>query len=169
MAIMPDDTEETRPSAAGELTPTSDDAPTPQPKRVVGRPFTPGNRANPGGRPRTDARLRTSLTKLSLTAVRELGRLLRDPTTPRKVRAQIAIYLVDRRLGRPTTSIGGIDGQPLLPPGAPADSPLAQLLARVVARRKAPASSTGEPGPSGPTPSENGSPGASGEGPGLPS
>jgi hypothetical protein len=148
---------------AGE--PGDDAGPPESPKRkVIGKPFEPGRSANPGGRPKTDARLKLTLGKLSLAAVRELGRLLRDPTTSKRTRAQISIYLIDRKLGRPTQAIAGADGQPLLP-GGPAENPLAHILERLRVREAA--ASAGEAAE--PVEPANAPPGANGGEPRRPS
>ena len=105
-----------------------------KPKRVVGKPFAPGNKANPGGRPKTDERVRAALDALTPTAVAELRRLLKDKTTPRKIRAQVAMYVVDRKLGKPTTQITA-EGSAFAPPAIPPDSPIGRLLALARAKQ----------------------------------
>lgn len=125
-------------------------------RRLPGRPFQPGQPSpNPTGRPRTDARVRASLEALTPEAVRELKRLLKDPHTPRRVRASIAMYVIDRRLGKPTIAVGGVDGQPLMPSGPAPDTALAQLLDRIRARQAGEGASRAASG-------ENGAPGAAG-------
>jgi hypothetical protein len=149
LALVPQPSE---PSA----TSTSDDA-SPA-KRIRGKPFEPGNRANPGGRPRKDARLTEALTRLSFRSIEVYEQLLADAKTPRETKRKICEYLFDRRLGKPTTAIGNPDGSALLDPGAPVDSPIAQIIARLAARRNA-AASADAPAPTEP---ENAQPGASG-------
>jgi hypothetical protein len=128
-------------------------------RRLPGRPFTPGSSGNPTGRPRTDARVRAALERLTPAAVAELKRLLKDERTPRRVRASIAMYVVDRRLGKPTISVGGADGQPLYSPGAPGGGDAVDRLMALVRRHKQPAAD--QQGQE-PTPAENAPPGANG-------
>lgn len=157
---MPDDDQHPDVDAPAPITPPT--------KRVVGRPFRPGQPSpNPNGRPRSDARLKVALGKLSLQAVRELGRLLRDEKTPRRTRAAIAQYLVDRRLGRPATALTGADGAPLIPQpgGGTSDNPLFAMLARLAAQRDA-ARAEGQPTTTAPATAP---PGANGSEPGRPS
>ncbi len=122
-------------------------------KRVRGRPFQPGN---PGGRrPRSDAVLLKNLRRLTSGAWKVIGTIMLNPRAPSAERLKAAMYLIDRRLGKPTVAISGIDGTPLL--GAPAnatDDPLAKLFAAIAAAR-APGTTNGSAGLSGATPSEN--------------
>lgn len=153
--------------AGDEDPPEPEDHPAPPAKRVVGRPFPAGNNLNPGGRPKTDARVKAALERLTPTAVTVLKRLLTDPQTPRRVRAQVAMYVVDRRIGKPTMAVSGADGQPLFPgAGAPGGSVVDRLFAAVRAHRGETPAPEGQEDPQ----PENAPPGPSGEaGKGLPS
>jgi hypothetical protein len=162
--------DDSRPAAAiTAVEPPSGPQPPQQPvTRPRGKPFQPGNKAGAKGRPRTDQRLRAALNRWSLEAARCLRDLMRDPKTHRETKRKIAEYIVDRKLGRPTTSIAGADNAPLFPGAPAADSPLAALIERI-RNRKAAAASAGAPEASSSTQPENAAPGASGAEPGLPS
>ena len=77
-----------------------------QPGGVTGRGFMPGQSGNPGGRPRSERKLleRTfgeSGEKLYL----ELQTLLNDRTTAKKLRADIAMFLIERLHGKAPQSV----------------------------------------------------------------
>lgn len=144
---MADETDSDPPS-------TTESAPA-APQRRRGKPFQKGRSPNPGGRPKIPEDVKEAFrAHLMPKALKVIEKILATPKHP--YQHQVAMYVVDRVMGKPTTSLGGVDGAPLVP--ADSDDPLSQLLARVLARRAAP-STTETPGP---TASENAPPGANG-------
>jgi hypothetical protein len=108
----------------------------PPPAKRRGRPFVKGGPSpNPGGRPRVAGDAKEAFKgHLLPKALKVIERILATPKHP--YRHQVAMYVVDRVLGKPTVAVGGADGQPLIP-GTTGDNPLQALLARVLARKAA--------------------------------
>lgn len=65
-----------------------------------GRPFAPGNNANPGGRPKQDPEVAAILRAAAPDAARALVAIANDAGHPDRLRACVA--LLDRVLGKPT-------------------------------------------------------------------
>jgi hypothetical protein len=91
--------------------------------------FKPGQSGNLSGRPKTErAYLRQRYGKDGRKLFERLEELRLDPKTPRRVKADIDKYLLDRMFGRAPQMIG-VEGGPSL----------SQLLAEAGARLAAPA------------------------------
>lgn len=72
-----------------------------QPGGVRGRPFQPGQSGNPGGRPRSERKiLERMFGEAGQDLYRELNTLLRNRKTAAKLRAQIAMFLIERLHGK---------------------------------------------------------------------
>lgn len=74
-------------------------------KRGPGRPFEPGNRANPGGRPKAVADVREAAKQHTQAAITALVQALDDP----KAKVAAATALLDRAWGRPAQHVE-VDG-----------------------------------------------------------
>jgi hypothetical protein len=74
-------------------------------RRADGK-FGAGNRANPGGRPRTDPELQALLKSYSAMAIQTLAEIARKGTNER-ARVMAANSLLDRGLGKPLQRIAG--------------------------------------------------------------
>lgn len=76
-------------------------------KRVVGRPFQPGQSGNPGGRPAQGVNIRALARQYTEKAIRALVDALDDPRT--KVAA--ATELLNRGWGKAPQPMSGEDGE----------------------------------------------------------
>lgn len=95
---------------------------------VRGRPFPPGVSGNPTGRPRSERKLLARLYGADgRKNVQVLEDLKNDPETSRRLRAQIAMFLLERQFGKAPQMIG-LEGGPSL----------IELLADVAARTSTP-------------------------------
>lgn len=70
------------------------------PLALRGRPFLPGNSANPGGRPKGLAALVREQTKDGAELVRFMLGVLRGRKTPLRYRLEAAAWLADRGFGK---------------------------------------------------------------------
>lgn len=70
------------------------------PLALRGRPFLPGNSANPGGRPKGLASLVREQTKDGQELVRFMLGVLRGRKTPLRLRMEAAAWLADRGFGK---------------------------------------------------------------------
>jgi hypothetical protein len=140
--------------AQDETTPDETPVATSTPRRR-GRPFEKGGPSpNPGGRPKVPDDAKEAFKgHLLPKALKVIERILATPKHP--YRHQVAMYVVDRVLGKPTVAVGGADGQPLIP-GTTSDNPLTALVARMLARKAA------APEPQSPAQPEIAQPGANG-------
>lgn len=147
----------------------------PAPPRNRGQ-FKPGNRVNPGGRPRSSQALRKRLTEIGPLAVKVLEDTMRSPRTAAAAKVRAALEVLAYSLGRPptTTAITGADGGPLIPATA-AESPIARLVAAVAARKAAaenaltPGATNGNGEPHDTAEPESAAPGANGAATEVPS
>lgn len=71
-------------------------------KRVVGRPFKPGQSGNPTGRPKIRKDLRDLARTHTTQAVQTLADMTANPKTPAMARVAAAQALLDRGYGKPT-------------------------------------------------------------------
>jgi hypothetical protein len=85
-------------------------------RKVIGRPFVPGQSGNPLGRPRVEPRVRRYARKYDRRAVRELWRIGSDPKTPPDIARRTLMDLVAIGSGRPTLvqEVAGREGAPLV-------------------------------------------------------
>jgi hypothetical protein len=89
------------PTRKAPLKTTGGSAPAKQIGGVTGRGFLPGQSGNPGGRPRSERKLLERMFgEAGETLYRELETLLGDRTTPKKLRADIAMFLIERLHGK---------------------------------------------------------------------
>ncbi len=72
---------------------------------MVGRPFSPGQSGNPGGRPKMPDALRELLQREAEASVRTLVALRDDPEQPGSVRDHAANSLLDRGFGKPQQAV----------------------------------------------------------------
>lgn len=84
------------------------------PLALRGRPFLPGNSANPGGRPKGLASLVREQTKDGQELVRFMLGVLRGRKTPLRLRMEAAAWLADRGFGKALQQleVSGPDGGP---------------------------------------------------------
>lgn len=84
------------------------------PLALRGRPFLPGNSANPGGRPKGLASLVREQTKDGQELVRFMLGVLRGRKTPLRQRMEAAAWLADRGFGKALQQmeVSGPDGGP---------------------------------------------------------
>lgn len=148
--------EETHPETTGGADAATTENPAPARRR--GRPFEKGGQSpNPGGRPKVPQDVKEAIKgRLLPKAIKVIEKILNTPKHPH--RHAVALYVVDRVLGRPAAAITGADGAPLIPPGMPPDSPLTALLARLVASRGGASTTTSPASPN----DDNAPPGANG-------
>jgi hypothetical protein len=83
------------------------------PLALRGRPFLPGNSANPGGRPKGLAALVREQTKDGQELVRFMLGVLRGRKTPLRYRLEAAAWLADRGFGKVSQPLTGEGGGPL--------------------------------------------------------
>ncbi len=89
--------------------------------------FQPGQSGNPGGRPKSERALLAKMYGADGAKVfKRLEDLRNDPQTPRRLKAQIDFFVVERLFGRPPQMVG-VEGGPSL----------VSLLAEVTARAAA--------------------------------
>jgi hypothetical protein len=69
------------------------------------RPPQPGEVRNPGGRPKMPAEVREAAMALTPEAIKTLGDIMRDPSTPPATRVAAAEKILDRALGRPAQQV----------------------------------------------------------------
>ena len=67
--------------------------------------FVAGNRANPGGRPKTPKEIQEALQKLTPAALEVYRKALEDPDVPWKEKIKVAQDILDRVLGKPQQSV----------------------------------------------------------------
>lgn len=67
--------------------------------------FVAGNRANPGGRPKSNEELKEALRRLSPAAIDTYRKVLEDPEASNKDKIRVAQDILDRILGKPQQSI----------------------------------------------------------------
>lgn len=67
--------------------------------------FVAGNRANPGGRPKTSREIREALERLTPAAIETYRRVLENPEASDKDRIRVAQDILDRVLGKPQQSV----------------------------------------------------------------
>lgn len=160
MPGMPDET------TTPPLSPPQQETTAETPKRVIGRPFPRGNNANPGGRPRKDARFTKLAKGYALEGLKLAASIARDKSEKTCDRLEAIRIVQERAYGRPVAAVANPDGTNLIPGASSADNPLSALLSRLTARKAAPPAPEGP----GPTPAENAQPSASGSEPrGVPS
>jgi hypothetical protein len=90
--------------------------PTPTQNRLVtDRPwlFQPGNRANPGGRPKGLAALVKAETGDGAELVAFMLRVLRGRRQPLRLRMEACAWLADRAFGKAPQPLTGEDGGPV--------------------------------------------------------
>src|SRR5688572_7421399 len=76
------------------------------PGGVTGQGFRPGQSGNPGGRPRSERKLLQRMFGESGEKLyRELEVILFNPKTPVKLRADVAMFLVERLHGKAAQSV----------------------------------------------------------------
>lgn len=73
--------------------------------RPRGKPFLPGNNANPGGRPRLPLELKARCQSLTPEAVDVWCTIMRDERARSSDRIRAAENIVDRGYGRPTQAV----------------------------------------------------------------
>lgn len=69
------------------------------------KPIQPGQALNPSGRPKIPAEVREAAMALTPEAIKTLGDMMRDPTTPPATRITAADKILDRALGRPAQQV----------------------------------------------------------------
>lgn len=67
--------------------------------------FVAGNRANPGGRPKTPKEIKEALGRLTSAAIETYQRVLEDPEASDKDKIKVAQDILDRVLGKPQQSV----------------------------------------------------------------
>jgi hypothetical protein len=86
------------------------------PLALRGRPFLPGNSANPGGRHKGLAALVREQTKDGQELVRFMLGVLRGRKTPLRLRMEAAAWLADRGFGKALQQVelGTIEGEAIV-------------------------------------------------------
>ena len=74
-------------------------------KRVVGRPFQPGESGNPGGRPTMTPEVREILRAATVDAAKLLVDTINDETAQLSLRIKCAEVVFDRVYGRPQQAV----------------------------------------------------------------
>ena len=82
----------------------------PESRTSTGR-FLPGVSGNPGGRAKTDERVKKALRAATLDAAKTLIEIMKDAEQPGKVRIQAASIILDRVYGKPGQHVD-IDAAP---------------------------------------------------------
>jgi hypothetical protein len=87
-----------------------------KPKRAgLGRPWEPGQSGNPGGRPKGErALLQRMYGQDGQRVYARLEALRNDPTTPKRLKAQIDFFVIERMFGRAPQLVGVDTGPSLL-------------------------------------------------------
>jgi len=70
-------------------------------KRVVGRPFQPGNCANPGGRPKVPQTVKALAREFTEVSIRRLAAIVNSENATQSAQVQAATALLDRGWGKP--------------------------------------------------------------------
>jgi hypothetical protein len=82
-------------------------------RKVIGRPWLPGQSGNPGGRPAIAAEVREFAGAHSIEALKKVVRIMRTSRDHSTVLAA-ARTVLDRAIGKPQQIIGGVNGASLV-------------------------------------------------------